>query len=242
MLLHPSWPTPIWRISLLGWLRNRNAVMMLIFGSLYFFFFAYFTKPDEMFGFYAFCWVALIYHAYLRGNVLGVDHQGVWLYYMLPSPVQGAIRAKNHTLSLLQACLMGSALLPALFHPVRGTDWASWLCVVSYAYSSLLVGEIAGSVFSLRNPEPIVRSSHFSGGMTAGALLLPLIGLLFVVAFAAACAAARHLSPSAGLGMLLVGVPALLVSIRTFFLPCWIRAIMLKDREIIISKLRVFSP
>jgi hypothetical protein len=242
MLLHPAWPTPLWRISLLGWLRNRNAVMMLVFGSLYFFFFAYFTKPDEMFGFYAFCWVALIYHAYLRGNLLGVDHQGVWLYYMLPVPVHGAIRAKNHTLSLLQGCLLVSVLLPALFHPVRGTDCASWLCAFSYAYSSLLVGEIAGSVFSLRNPEPIERSSHFSGGMTAGALLIPLIQLLFVLAFTAACATVRRLTPSAGLGLLLIGVPGLLLSVRALVLPCWIRRIMLKDREILISKLRVFSP
>jgi len=242
MLLHPVWPSPLWRISLLGWLRNRNALMMLIFGSLYFFFFTYFTKPDEMFGFYAFCWAALIYHAYLRGNLLGMDHQGVWLYYMLPVPVEDAIRAKNRTLSVLQACLMASVLLPALFHPVRGTDYASWLCIVSYAYSSLLLGDIAGSVFSLHYPEPIERSSHFSGGMTAGALLIPMIELLFVLAFTAACAAARRLAPPAGLGLLLIGVPGSLLSVRALFLPLWLRKTMLKDKEKIISKLRVFSP
>jgi len=242
LLARAGAPAVLWRISLMGWLRHRNALMMLIFGSLYSFCFAYFTEPEGMFLFYAFCWMVLVYHAYLRGNLLGVDHESVWLYYMFPRPADQALRAKNRTLSLLQAGMMTSVVLPALFHLVPGTDASSWLSLMSYAYSSLLLDDIIGSYFSLRYPDSIERSSQFSGGMTAGALALPLINLLFVAAFIPAAGLARRFATPAVFWLLLAAAPSSLWLIRSALLPAWIRKTMLRDREVLIAKLRVISP
>ena len=242
LLARGGGPAVLWRISLMGWLRHRNALMMLVFGSLYCFCFTYLTEPDGMLLFYAFCWMALVYHAYLRGNLLGVDHESVWLYYMFPQPAEHALRQKNRTLSLLQAGMMASVMLPALFHPVPGTDAASWLSLASYAYSSLLLDEILGSYFSLRYPDPIERSSHFSGGMTAGALTLPFVNLFFLAAFGPAAAWARRFAPPAVFWLFLMVVPGAFHLMRSAVLPGWIRKTMLRDREVLISKLRVISP
>src|SRR5262249_12670047 len=55
LLLRPSPSRVLWRISLLGWLRNRNALLLLIWGALYGFGYTYFTKAGSQIYFAAFC-------------------------------------------------------------------------------------------------------------------------------------------------------------------------------------------
>lgn len=241
LLVHAPWPTPLWRISLLGWLRNRNALLLLMWGGLYGFFWMYLSKPEGALEFLLFCWMVQIFHSYLRGNLLGVDQAGVWLYYMFPAPVQKSLRAKNQTLSVLQGCMVAAVLLPGLLRPVPGMGAADWLLIISYAYSSILLAEIIGSFFSLRYPEPIDRSSQFSGGMTVGALIVPLFQILFAALFLLLTGLTRRFLSPAALWLELIAMPAPLWFVRSALMPGWIQKTMVNKRKAILAKLSVFS-
>ncbi len=241
LLIHPSWPPALWRVSLLGWIRNRNAMLLMIWGGGYGFLFMYLTKADALLDYMLFGSMVLIFHAHLRGNLLGIDHRGVWLYYMLPMPADEPLKAKNQTLSLLQACMVAAVIIPGFLHPAAGMNTAAWLSILSYAGSNILIGEISGSFFSLRHPEPIERASQFSGGMTAGALTIPLLQLLFLAAFMMSTDLSRLFLPPWALWLQLGLTPALLWFIRARVLPGWIRKTMVDERKVILAKLTVFS-
>ena len=159
----------LWRISLLGWLRNRNALLLLIWGALYGFGYTYFTKVGSQMYFVAFCWMVLIFHSYLRGNLLGVDNRAAWVYYRLPIRIDDAIRAKNSALSFVQMVMVGGVLLSPVLRETQGmTTPIDWIGILSFACCGVLLGEIFGSYFSVLHPEPIERSSLYSGGTTPG--------------------------------------------------------------------------
>jgi hypothetical protein len=239
--VHSSWPNPYWRISLLGWLRNRNAVMLFAWGALYGFFYMHFSQPDETFSYITFSWMMLVFHSYLRGNLLGVDHRAVWAYYMVPLPVQDVIRAKNRTLTLLQGCMVTAVLLPAVFHPIPGMGLSDWTRIGVGAYSSLLLGEISGTILSLWYPEPIERSSHFSGGMSVGGLLVPVLQLVFLVTFMASAVTIRRRVSVLAFWAVVIVIPTSLQIVCSALLPGWTRRRLLEDKAALLAKLAVFS-
>jgi len=235
------WPTPssvLWRISLLGWLRNRNALMLLIWGALYGFGYTYFTKAGSQSYFVAFCWMVLIFHSYLRGNLLGVDNKGVWLYYLMPAPIENTIRAKNSSLSFIQMLMVAGVLLPAVLRTTRGmTTLVDWVGILSFALSGILLGEIAGSIFSVLHPEPIERASMYSGGTTPGAFLVPVLQtIVLAILVVPAAVVRRNLNPALAV-IVFACVPLILWAARTAFLRTWVRRRMIRQGEVILLKL-----
>jgi hypothetical protein len=241
VLVHAAWPSPLWRVSMLGWLRNRPALLLLLWGASYSFLFMYFSNPEGVFEFVAFTFVVQIFHSYLRGNLLGVDHRSAWSYYMLPPPVRTCVQAKNQTLSVIQGIMVASVLLPGLLHPVPSIDLTSWLRILSYAWSSILVGEIGGSVLSLIYPEPIERTSHYSGGMATGGLIVPFLQFIFLAVFMTGTGLTRLFLPPALLWSELVFTPALLIAIRSLLLPGVLQKMMINRQSRILASLSVFS-
>jgi len=238
LLLRPSPSRVLWLISLLGWFRNRNALLLLIWGALYGFGYTYFTKAGSQIYFAAFCWMVLIFHSYLRGNILGVDNKGVWLYYVLPFPIENAVRAKNSALSFVQAIMIGGVLLPAVLRATPGmTTAVDWIGILSFAACGVLLGEIFGSIFSVLHPEPIERTSMYSGGTTPGAFLVPLLQTaILAVLLVPAAAARRNLSPLTAV-VAFASVPVLLWAVRTVLLRSWVRNRMVSESESIQLKL-----
>jgi len=126
-------------------------------------------------------------------------------------------------------------LLPA------GLGITDWLYLVCYAYSSILLGEVLGSFFSVRHPEPIERLSQFSGGTSPGALLVPAAQIVFAILFSLmAGLTRRYLSPAA-FCLELIAIPAPLWLLRSILLPGWIQKTMVQERTAILAKLSVFS-
>jgi hypothetical protein len=238
LLFRASPGAALWRISLLGWIRHRNALLVLIAGSIYGFTYMYLTKPSHQVYLMAFCWMFLIFHAYLRGNLLGVDNRAVWLYYMLPVPPDAIISAKNSTLTVVQLCMIGAALLPAALGLTTGmTTVLEWVSVLSFACCGVLLGEIFGSVFSVLYPRPIDRSSMYSGGTTPGALLVPLIQSVTLIILVVAGALAGRFLATFPTIVLFVLAPASLWALRSAVLRVWVRRRMLRQKSAILRKL-----
>ena len=128
-----SWPGPLVRIAILGWLRSRNALLLFIWGTAYGFFYMYIMKPDEAFDFILFIWLSQLFHAYLRGNLLGIDRGAVWLYHMFPTRIERALSSKSLALHLFQgtmiaAVLFGGSLRAGPSHQPLGMGSDSELC------------------------------------------------------------------------------------------------------------------
>ena len=182
--------------------------------------------------------MVLIFHSYLRGNLLGVDNQATWLYYMLPIRIENTIRAKNSALSFVQMLMVGGVLLSGVLRrpPEMGT-LIDWMGILSFVCCGLLLGEIFGSVFSVLHPEPIERSSHYSGGTTPGAFLVPLLqSLILAILIVPGAVTSRYLG-SLMTGILFVSVPGLLWLARTAVLRSWVRKKMIMEQETILAKL-----
>jgi hypothetical protein len=237
LLCFPSWPSPLFRVAVLGWLRSRNALLLLIWGVAYGFLYMYFSKPDEALDFFLFVWVVQLFHAYLRGNLLGIDRGGIWLYSMFPIGVEIPLRAKSQALSLLQGCMVLAVLAGGFLSGGSRMNLPEWTRVASYSLSSLLVGGICGIVFSVRYPEPIDRTSQFSGGTAVGALGVPAVQALFMVAFWLASALASRILAPAAYWVLLLAAPASLASLFCAIVKVWAPNAILNRREIILRRL-----
>jgi len=238
---HASWPGPLFRIALLGWLRSRNALMLFLWGFAYNFFFTYFSRPDEASYFYTFIWMNLLFFAYLRGNLLGLDRGASWLYYSFPARISAAIGAKNLSLNLLLACMFVSLLVAGGLKADPKIPGTAWCNISIYAASGLLFGELCGTFLSIRYPDPIERLGQFSGGTSTGALVVPVLNTIFLAAFLAASAlTSRFLSPICYWGLLLA-VPACLLAVRLFLVPSWVSRVMQDRGESILKKLSVIS-
>jgi len=238
LLFHPSPSATLRRISLLGWIRHRNALVALIWGTGYGFTYMYLAKPDRSIYFMAFSWMCFVFHAYLRGNLLGVDNRAVWFYYVSPLPIDTVIRAKNSSLSGLQLVMVGAVLLPALLRRTPGmTTPIEWAGVISFALCGAVLGEILGSVFSVLHPQPIDRSSMYSGGTTPGALLVPLIQTISLAILVLLGALARYSLGTLPTFILFALAPVSLWVIRAAVLRGWVRQRMWRRRESIMRKL-----
>ena len=238
-LLLPGSPSSVlWRIGLLGWLRNRNALLLLIWGGLYGFGYTWFTNSQGQIYYIAFCWMVLIFHGYLRGNILGVDNRSAWLYYTLAVPVETAIRAKNSALSFLQMLMVASVLLPAVLRRTPGmTTTVEWVGVMSFACSGVLLGEMFGSVFSLLHPEPIERGVLYSGGTTPGAIMVPVLQTLILALLIVPAVVVRRSLGTVQAVAVLASAPLLLWIVRTVLLRSWVHNRMIGERETILQKL-----
>ena len=238
-LLLPGSPSSVlWRIGLLGWLRNRNALLLLIWGGLYGFGYTYFTNSQGQLYYIAFCWMVLIFHGYLRGNLLGIDNRSAWLYYTLAVPVETAIRAKNSALSFLQMLMVAGVLLPPVLRRTPGmTTTVEWVGILSFACCGVLLGEIFGSVFSLLHPEPIERGVLYSGGTTPGAIMVPVLQTLVLAILIVPASLVRRSMGTIQAVALLSSAPVLLWVARTVLLRSWVRNRMIVGRETILQKL-----
>jgi hypothetical protein len=236
-MLHYGWPGPLFRIGICGWLRSRSALLLFVWGSAYSYLWTYFSKPDDEYYFYLFIWMNLLFHAYLRGNLLGTDCGGAWIYYMLPFRIDRALSAKSMSLSLLQCCMVASLLLAGFLQKDFSISIAAWSRLMSYAVSSILFGEICGFFFSVLYPDSIDRNSQFDGGTTVGALLTPVLQIVFLFFFMSLSGGMKRPGAGAAYWGILLSVPSLLLMARFVVLETWARKALLENRESILGKL-----
>ncbi|MEJ2144175.1 MAG: hypothetical protein P8020_03475 [Acidobacteriota bacterium] len=237
-LAGPSPLATLWRLSFLGWLRHRSALLMWIFGTTYGFLFLYVAGDVDQSSCLMFIMMNLLFHGAFRGNLLGIDHRGTWLYFMFPTSVEKSLSAKNLSLTSWQICMVGGVLLAAAVRPTAEmTHLVGWLFVCSFVCTAILLGETAGSIFSVLCPEPISRSSRYSGGTATGALIVPILQAVLMGGFFAYNALAFELlTPSAARIPLLI-VPITLWIVKVTVLPRWIRKTMIERRETLLRNL-----
>jgi hypothetical protein len=225
---------------MLGWLRHKSALLLFIFGVTYFALFMYFSRPEGPTNFYLFISVLFLYHAFLRGNLIGIDRGAAWLNYMSTIPIEKTISAKSLSLTFLQGCMITPSLVTGFLRAQPGIAFPDGICIIAWIISTMSLGEILGIFFSIRHPEPIDRNDRFSGGMTAGGLLIPLLQILFLLVFVAAAFFAQKFFWPPAYWALLLFVPALLATFRFVLLPAWIRNAIQESGESILKNLRAF--
>lgn len=242
LLIGPIRPGPLFRIGLLGWLRSRNALLMFAFGSIYSFCWTHFSRPAEASYYFLFVLMNLAFHAYLRGNLLGIDRSGVWIHYTFPNGIDKVLRSKSLSLTLLQGWMVAALIIPGLFQEGGHVSFAAWGRILIYAISSLLFGEVWGLFFSVRYPEPIDRNSQSDGGTAVGALAGGALQVVFMGTFILASSHASRILSPLSYWTLLLALPSALSILRFALLPAWVRKTMQEDREIIFSRLAAFRP
>jgi hypothetical protein len=237
LLAGRAWPGPVFRIAVLGWLRSRSVLMIFLWGMTYGFFFMYFSRPEEALDFFLFVWVVQVFHGFLRGNLLGTDRGAVWLYHMFPVAVETTLSSRSHALNLLQGCMIAAVLLGGFLTASPQVTIQDWGRILIYAISSVQLGELVGWYFSVKHPDPIDRTSQFSGGMTAGALLVPLAQLVYLGLFFVLSGLARRFAAPPVFWALALSVPLPPLMMRRILLRTWVRKHMLAQRESIWKKL-----
>lgn len=237
LLFHPAWPGPLLRVGILGWLRSRSALLLFIWGGAYSFLWTIYSRPDDVFYFFLFIWMNLLFHSYLRGNLLGMDRVCIWFYYMLPSPIDRALSSKSLSLSLLQGCMLLSLLAAGFLQTSTVFNVDDWGRILSYAISGIVFGEICGFYFSIKYPDSIDPKSQFDGGTTVGALIVPVLQILFLFLFIMISGQARQSHIPAMNWALLLAVPMFLFAARFAVLRTWVSKAMLEDREVILKKI-----
>ncbi|HEV2719783.1 MAG TPA: hypothetical protein VG323_07165 [Thermoanaerobaculia bacterium] len=235
--------SPLLRVSFLGWLRNRSALLLLLWGAAYGFAYPYFMKVSGAIDFVMFVWMVLIFHSYLRGNVLGVDNGGVWLYTLLGVPAGRAVRAKNTSLTAMQLVMAGCVVLAAALKNASGMSRPlDWACLLGFACAAILAGELAGTIFSILHPEPIERTSMYSGGLTMGALVIPAIQLILAVVYIVAFVAPLRDLPEGAKWIVFLGVPFCLAVLRWRALPVWRKSLLERAGDDLLDKLSAVTP
>jgi hypothetical protein len=239
-VFHPFWPGPVFRIGILGWLRSRTAFMLFLWGGAYSFLWTFYSKPDEVSYFILFTFMNMVFHCYLRGNLLGIDRGAAWLYYRFPVRVERALSSKSLSLSFLQGCMI-AALFAAGFLRARPYVTAmDWIALFSYAVSAIVLGEIGGFFFSILYPESIDRTSQFDGGATAGNIAVGVLQFVFMLFFFQMYRNARRFWALGYYWGLFLAVPLFLCAIRTVVLKTWVSQKMWAQREMILKKLTWF--
>jgi hypothetical protein len=100
-----------------------------------------------------------------------------------------------------------------------------------------LLGEIFGSYFSVLHPEPIERSSLYSGGTTPGAFLVPVLQTVILAILIVPGAVARQNLGVVPAGILFVSVPVVLLVVRNAVLRLWVQRKMIREQESILARL-----
>jgi hypothetical protein len=239
-MLYPFWPGPIFRIGILGWLRSRTAFMLFLWGGAYSFLWTFFSKPGEASYFILFTFMNMIFHCYLRGNLLGIDRAAAWFYYRFPVRVEKALSSKSLSLSFLQGCMIAALFVAGFLRTRPYVTAMDWIALFSYAVSAILFGEISGFFFSILYPESIDRTSQFDGGATAGNIAVGLLQFAFMIFFFQMVRNARHFEAHGYYWGLFLAVPLFLGAIRTVVLKTWVHQTMWAKREIILKKLTWF--
>ena len=233
----PAWPDPVFRISLLGWLRSRSALMLFVWGCFFSFFWTYSSRPREVSYYVSFIFINLLFHSYLRANLLGIDRGGAWIYYGFETPIERSLGSKSLSLNFLQACMIASLLIAGFLWAGTPLALEDWGRIVSYAISGILLGEISGFYCSIRHPESIDRTSQFDGSTTIGAFMVGGIQFLFMLFFTQTSAYAQNHLSSISYWMLLLSLPALSLFGRFLMLKTWVHRTMVAQSEIILNKL-----
>ena len=239
-VLHPSWPGPVFRIGILGWLRSRTAFMLFLWGGAYSFLWTYFSKPHKASYFVLFTFMNMVFHCHLRGNLLGIDHGAAWLYYRFPVRVEKALSSKSLSLSFLQGCMIAALFVAGFLRAGPAVTAMDWIALFSYAVSAIAFGEISGLFFSILYPESIDRTSQFDGGATAGNIAAGLLQFVFMIFFFLMVRNARRFWALGCYWGLFIAVPLFLYAVRTVVLKTWVHKTMWTKREIILKKLTWF--
>jgi hypothetical protein len=239
-LLHPFWPGPVFRIGILGWLRSRTAFMLFLWGGAYSFLWTLFSKPREASYFILFIFMNMVFHCYLRGNLLGIDRGAAWLYYRFPVRVEQALNSKSLSLSFLQGCMITALFVAGFLRARPYVTTMDWITLFSYAVSAIVFGEISGLFFSILYPESIDRTSQFDGGATAGNIAVGVLQFAFMIFFSQLVRNARRFWTLGYCWGLFLAVPLFLYAIRTIVLKTWAPQTMWAKREIILKKLTWF--
>jgi hypothetical protein len=235
--ISPAWPSPIFRIGLLGWLRSRSALMLFVWGSCFSFFWTYYSKPNEIGYFFPFVFMNLLFHSSVRANLLGIDRGSAWIYYGFPVPVERSLNSKSLSLSFLQGLMIASLLIAGMLRHGASFSLENWGSILSYSISGILLGEISGFYFSIRHPESIDRTSQYDGSATVGAFVVGATQFLFMLLFMRASAYVKNNLNPASYWMLLLSFPVVSVSGRFLMLNTWVRKTMLAQSETILNKL-----
>ena len=237
LLFHPAWPGPLFRIGVLGWLRSRSALLLFVWGGAYSFLWTYYSGPDDVFYFFLFIWMNLLFHSHLRGNLLGIDRAAAWLYYMLPCRIDFALSSRSLSLSLLQGSMVASLLAAGFIQADTHFETADWGRILSYALSAIAFGEICGFYFSVKYPDSIDPKSRFDGSTTVGALAVPVLQIAFLFLFILISGRAWKSGMTSTYWGLLLAVPLFLFIARSFVLNTWAAKAMGEDREALLKKL-----
>jgi len=194
-------------IAMLGWLRNRAAMLLFLWGLGYGFGYVFMTEPESPIGILGLFWMLSIFHSYLRGNLLGVDRRAAWWYSAIPQGLHGGLAAKNRSLSQLQYVMFSGVLLACVAsgQPVS-REVPTLVALASCAVTMTTVGEIVGSVTSVRWPDPIERASQYSGGTALGAFVVPLALTIVALALAVLLIATPARLSAAAAALIALGI------------------------------------
>jgi len=179
----------------------------------------------------------IVFHCYLRGNLLGIDRGAAWLYYQFPICIERALSSKSLALSFLQGCMIAALFLAGFLRASPHITAMDWIVAFSYATSAIVFGEVCGFFFTILYPESIDRTSQFEGGLTAGSIGVCALQFAFMVLF---FLMARHVRRFWALDYcwgLWLAIPLILYAIRTVVLKTWVHKTMWAKRETILNRL-----
>jgi hypothetical protein len=237
-LLHQTvWLHPIFTIGILGWLRNRSAFLLFLWGTIYSFLWTYYSRPDVSDYFLVFTFMNLVFHSHFRGNLFGMDRGGAWIYYRFPTSIDRIVNSKSLSLGLLQLCMIASLLIAGIFRAASPLTMADWSVILSYVCSGILFGEMCGFFFSIRQPAPIDRTSMYDGSASASALIICVLQSLFFLIFLLAAKFMQHHLPlPVSLGIW-AALPLSLFGLRHLVLKRWVHQTMVTESEVFLEKL-----
>ncbi len=237
---HPAWPGPLFWTGVFGWLRYRGALMLFLWGSGFSFCWTWFsTSPDAGY-FLSFSFLNLFFHSYLRANLFGIDRDGAWIHYRFPLPVERALSARSLSLDFLQGGMIACLFAAGILKGSTGMAPSDWVRILSYAVSGILFGGMCGWYFTVRHPESIDRTSQFDGGATAGALVVGLLQLGFLLLFLAASSLVERTLPPLLRAAVWTALPLGLAAVRASLLRGWVRRTLAGDIDNFLRRLAWF--
>jgi hypothetical protein len=237
---HPAWPGPLFWTGVFGWLRYRGALMLFLWGSGFSFCWTWFsTSPDAGY-FLSFSFLNLFFHSYLRANLFGIDRDGAWIHYRFPLPVERALSARSLSLDFLQGGMIACLFAAGILKGSTGMAPSDWVRILSYAVSGILFGGMCGWYFTVRHPESIDRTSQFDGGATAGALVVGLLQLGFLLLFLAASSLVERTLPPLLRAAVWTALPLGLAAVRASLLRGWVHRTLAGDIDNFLRRLAWF--
>ena len=219
------------RISMLSWLRSRNALALYLWACVYGFCYPYFTHMVGKGGYLLFGWMVLVFHSYLRGNLLGPEHAGLAAFALSRERLNSFVQAKINTFTMLQIIMLVAVFAAAACKGRTSIgDTADWMFCLQALVLLLLGGEAVGVGFSLWTPSAIHREAYYSGSMTPGAIILPFAQLAVLVGYYILFWKSRHVVSSGHAVLFLSVVPIAALLLRFGFLKNGLPEIVVRCR------------